>query len=229
MIQDEIRENVKSLDSYYEKILEDYVSENFMESIAKVLCYLPAEKSEKKLQEFPEPYKSRILELKEKFKEDENAVNLQVLQLFQTYDTKGKDKISDLIFQLNKVPLSESQEILEQELSENPVVLAKLNSLHITFSDFLRLSDRDVQKVLREVDDQELACALKMASGKVREKIFRNMSKNAAQMLQDKMDFLGPVRKQTVIDNQAHIISIIKALEERGIIVFADKEDDFIE
>ena len=90
----------------------------------------------------------------------------------------------------------------------------------------LMLDDRAIQKVLREVDQQELAKALKSVDTEVQDKIFRNMSKRAASMLKEDMEFMGPVRLKDVEESQQKIVSTIRRLEDSGEIVIARSGED---
>jgi flagellar motor switch protein FliG len=94
------------------------------------------------------------------------------------------------------------------------------------FEDIVMLDDRAIQRVLREVDSQELSKALKSVDTEVQDKIFRNMSKRAAQMLKEDMEFMGPVRLKDVEESQQKIVSIIRHLEETGEIVVARAGED---
>ena len=89
------------------------------------------------------------------------------------------------------------------------------------FEDIVLLDDRSIQKVLREVDTQELAKALKGVDNEVQEKIFRNMSKRAASLLSEDMDFMGPIRLRDVEEAQQKIVNIIRKLEDAGEIIVA--------
>ena len=88
------------------------------------------------------------------------------------------------------------------------------------------LDDRSIQKVLREVDGQELAKALKSVDAEVQDKIYRNMSKRAASMLKEDMEYMGPVRLKDVEEAQQKIVSIIRHLEDAGEIVIARNGED---
>ncbi len=89
------------------------------------------------------------------------------------------------------------------------------------FEDIVLLDDRSIQRVLREIDGQELAKALKSVDIPVQEKIFKNMSKRAASMLKEDMEFLGPTRRKDVEESQQKIVSLIRKLEEQGEIVIS--------
>lgn len=94
------------------------------------------------------------------------------------------------------------------------------------FEDIVLLDDRAIQKVLREVDQQELAKALKAVDNEVQDKIFKNMSKRAANTLKEDMEFMGPIRLKDVEEAQQKIVSVIRKLEEQGEIVVARSGED---
>jgi flagellar motor switch protein FliG len=79
---------------------------------------------------------------------------------------------------------------------------------------------------MREVDSQELAKALKSVDSEVQDKIFKNMSKRAASMLKEDMEYMGPVRLKDVEEAQQKIVSIIRHLEDTGEIVVARAGED---
>ena len=106
----------------------------------------------------------------------------------------------------------------------------ELNKRIFMFEDIVLLDDRSIQKVLREVDQDELAKALKGADSEVCDKIYRNMSKRAATMLKEEMEFLGPLSIKDVYEARERIVSVIRRLEESGDIVIArpGEYEDFI-
>ena len=91
-----------------------------------------------------------------------------------------------------------------------------------SFSDLiLNMDNRGIQKVLREVDNNLLAKALKGATDAVLEKIFQNMSKNGGAMFREDSEYMGPIRKEDVEEGRERIISIIRHLADTGEIVIA--------
>ena len=83
------------------------------------------------------------------------------------------------------------------------------------------LDNRSIQTVLREVDNNELAIALKNANEDVKELIFNNLSSRLAQMIREDMEFMGPVKLKDVEDAQQKIVNIIRKLEDAGEIVIS--------
>lgn len=106
----------------------------------------------------------------------------------------------------------------------------ELNKRIFMFEDIVLLDDRSIQRVLREVDSVELAKALEGADSEVCDKIYRNMSKRAATMLKEEMEFLGPLSIKDVYEAKRKIVSVIRRLEEGGdiVIVRPGEYEDFI-
>jgi flagellar motor switch protein FliG len=127
---------------------------------------------------------------------------------------------------LNKVDRGTEKSILENLEEEDPELAEEIKKLMFVFEDCVLLDDRSVQQVLREVDMKDLAKALKAVDDTVKEKIFTNMSKRAAQMLEEDMEFMGPVKLREVEEAQQRIVNIIRRLEEQGDIVIARGGDD---
>jgi flagellar motor switch protein FliG len=95
----------------------------------------------------------------------------------------------------------------------------------LRFDILLTLDDRAIQKILREVEGPHIAKALKGASEAIQEKIFKNMSKRAAQMLKEDMEYMGPIRMIDVKEGQDKVLDIIRQLEQAGEIVILYKGD----
>ena len=80
--------------------------------------------------------------------------------------------------------------------------------------------------VLREIDSKDLALALKATSPEVGEKIYKNMSKRAADMLREEIEYMGPVKIRDVEESQQKVVNVIRRLEESGEIVVARGKGD---
>jgi len=89
------------------------------------------------------------------------------------------------------------------------------------FEDILTLDNRSIQRFLREVDNNQLAIALKGTNDEVKNKIFANMSKRMAEMVKEDMEFMGPVRLKDVEEAQQKIVNVIRKLEDAGEIVIS--------
>jgi hypothetical protein len=121
---------------------------------------------------------------------------------------------------INGLELKGDSWVFAKVVSEN-TQFALDTFIPVNFDLILKLDDRSMEKVMREVDSQELAMALKGESEAIHEKVFRNMSKRAAQMLKEDMEYMGPIRIQDVKEAQKIIIMIIHHLEDVGEIVIS--------
>ncbi len=127
---------------------------------------------------------------------------------------------------LNLVGQRFEKNILAGIAKENPDLASEIKNLMFVFEDVVNLDDRSIQKVLREVDNKELAMALKASSEELKSKILANMSRRAAEMIEEELDYMGPVRLREVEEVQQRIIDIIRRLEEEGQIVITHGSED---
>jgi flagellar motor switch protein FliG len=129
--------------------------------------------------------------------------------------------IQSVVDVLNLVDRGTEKSILETLEESEPELAEEIKKRMFVFEDVVVLDDRSIQQVLREVDSKELAMALKAVDETVKEKIHSNMSKRAATMLQEDMEFMGPVRMRDVEEAQQRIVNVIRRLEESGDIIIA--------
>ncbi len=122
---------------------------------------------------------------------------------------------------LNMVGARYEKNILAGIARENADLAVEIKNLMFVFEDIVHLDDRSIQKVLKEVENRELAMALKLCSEELKDKILSNMSKRAAEMIREELDYMGPVRLKEVEEIQQRIIDIIRRLEEEDEIVIS--------
>jgi len=127
---------------------------------------------------------------------------------------------------LNGVDRATERTILESLDETAPELADEIRKGMFTFDDLTLLDDRSLQRVLREVDMKDLTMALRGASEQVKQKVFRNVSKRAAETIQDDMTAGGPVRLRNVEEAQQRIVAVIRRLEEAEEIVVARGEED---
>lgn len=130
----------------------------------------------------------------------------------------GIDSIVEI---LNTVDRGTEKHIMETLEIEEPELADEIRKKMFVFEDILSLDDRSIQRVLREVDNNELAVALKGSNEEVQTVIFNNLSKRLATMIKEDMDFMGPVRLKDVEEAQQKIVNIIRKLEDSAEIVIA--------
>jgi flagellar motor switch protein FliG len=120
---------------------------------------------------------------------------------------------------LNVADRSTEKEVLGAISDESPEVANQVKQLLFVFDDILKLDDRAVQRVLREVDTNDLALALKAADEEIKKKILDNVSERAAEMIQEEIEYMGPKRLSEVEAAQLRIIEVIRSLEEANEII----------
>ena len=143
------------------------------------------------------------------------------LSTLASEDYTSAGGVDSIVEVLNNVDRGTEKIIIEALEEEDPELAEEIKKRMFVFEDIVLLDDRSIQKVLREVDGQDLAKALKGVDAEVQEKIFRNMSKRAASLLREDMDFMGPIRLRDVEEAQQKIVNIIRKLEEAGDIIVA--------
>lgn len=130
----------------------------------------------------------------------------------------GVDSIVDI---LNTVDRGTEKHIMETLEIEEPELADEIRRKMFVFEDILSLDDKSIQRVLREVDNNELAVALKGSNEEVQTVIFNNLSKRLSAMIREDMDFMGPIRLKDVEEAQQKIVNIIRKLEDSGEIIIS--------
>jgi len=127
---------------------------------------------------------------------------------------------------LNLADRATEKAILEGLEAEDPDLVEQIRRLMFVFEDVGKVNDKGIQAVLKEVDNSELALALKTASEDLKNKIFRNMSERAASMVKEDMQYMGPVKVSDVESSQQRIVDIVRRLEEAGEVVIEGRGGD---
>ena len=130
----------------------------------------------------------------------------------------GVDQVVEILNSTDRGTEKHIMEILE---IEDPELADEIRKKMFVFEDILLLDDRSIQRVLRDVDNNDLGLALKGANEEVQNAVFNNLSKRLAQMIKEDMEFMGPVRMKDVEEAQQKIVNIIRKLEDSGEIVIS--------
>ena len=131
--------------------------------------------------------------------------------------------VETLVEIINRSPRPTERSILEWLDNTDPELAEQVRSQMFVFEDIVTIDDRSLQQVLREVEANDLATALKGSD--VRDKVVRNLSERAAENLSEEIELLGPVRTRTV-EAQAKVVGIIRTLEESGVLTLTRGQDD---
>jgi flagellar motor switch protein FliG len=153
-------------------------------------------------------------------KEVESVLERKLAALMnQDYTSAGG--VDAIVEILNTVDRSTEKHIMEALEMEEPELADEIRKKMFVFEDILMLNDRSIQRVLRDVDNHDLAVSLKSTTEEVREAIFRNQSKRLAAMIKEDMEFMGPVRMKDIEEAQQKIVNVIRKLEDTGEVVIS--------
>lgn len=136
--------------------------------------------------------------------------------------------VQSLVDILNKVGRSAEKVILEGLEREDPALAEEVKRRMLVFEDIIMLPDNFIQRVLREVNSKDLAMAMRGANEEVNSRIYKNLSKRAAEMLREEIEFMGPVRLREVEQAQQKIVNILRKLDESGEIIISRGGDDVL-
>lgn len=206
----------------------NFIQDEHPQTIALILAYLSPHQASMVLSELPQDKQvdvaSRIATMEstspEIIKEVERILERKLSSMVTSdfTDVGGVDTIVDILLSVDRGTekhIIESLEIRDGELAE------EIKKRMFVFEDIVLLDNRAIQRFLREIDNTDLALALKGSSEEVNSLIFANMSKRLQDMIKEDMEFMGPVRLRDVEEAQQKVVNIIRRLEDAGEIVIA--------
>ncbi|MDR1894727.1 MAG: flagellar motor switch protein FliG [Spirochaetales bacterium] len=213
--------------------LLNFIQQEHPQTIALILAYLEPQKASVILGALPHEIQSDVAKRiatmdrtsPEVLREVERVLEKK-LSTLSSEDYTAAGGVENIVEILNLVDRSTEKGIIESLEEEDPELAEEIKKRMFVFEDIVLLDDRAIQKVLREVDQAELAKALRGVETEVQDKIFKNMSKRAAALLKEEMEYMGPVRLKDVEETQQKIVSIIRKLEDSGEIVVARSGED---
>jgi flagellar motor switch protein FliG len=215
--------------------LLNFIQNEHPQTIALILCYMDPNKASQILSNLPHNIQADVakrIALMERVSPDilreVERVLERKLSALSSEDYTSAGGIDAIVEILNNVDRATEKTIIEALEDDDPELAEEIKKRMFVFEDIVLLEDRAIQRVLREVDNQDLARALKQVDPDVQEKIFKNMSKRAATLLKEDMEYMGPIRLKDVEEAQQKIVNIIRKLEEQGEIVVARGGEDEI-
>jgi flagellar motor switch protein FliG len=213
----------------------DLIKDEQPQTIAIILVHLKTEVASEVIAKLPDEIKTEVAMRVVKLDKVTTAIVDEVNEILKdiiknkknsvTNVTGGVNRLAEILNQTDEI----SSELILNELEEADMEMAaKIKQQMFVFEDILLVDDRGVQKLLRKVETMELAIALKAASEDVKEKIFKNMSQRAGEMLKEEIEDMGPVRMKEVTDAQQNITDIIQRMETKGELIIAGRRGDDI-
>lgn len=159
--------------------------------------------------------------------EDALATDLQAILTGQITEIGGPKAVAEI---LNRTGRSTEKAVLERLDAQDPELAEEVRNQMFVFDDIAKLTDREIQMILREVDSKDLSVALKGGSDELKDRIFANVSERVGTMIKEEMDFSGPVRMSDVEEVQLRVVQVVRQLEEAGqvTIIRGDSDDAFM-
>lgn len=203
--------------------LISFLSKEHPQTIALILSHLHPDQTASALKELADPLRSevvyRIATLgkisPQTLKQVEKVVDeMAGLNMGQSLSKIGGTK--SLAGVLNRTNIALSKEIIASLEEKDADVAYEVKRLMFLFEDIINIQDKDLQKILRQVDRKDLAISLKIADEKLKDKIFANMSDRASELLKEEIQYMGMIKLKEVESVQAKIVDVVKNLEESG-------------
>lgn len=206
----------------------NFIQNEHAQTIALVLSYLEPQQSSQILSELPQEKQADVARRIAMMDSTSPEVVSQVEQILEqklsatvTQDYTQAGGIESVVQVLNGVDRGTERTILDALEIEDPELAEEIKKRMFVFEDIVTLDNRSIQRVIRDVENEDLLLALKVASEEVKEALFRNMSKRMVETFKEEMDIMGPVRLRDVEEAQTRIVATIRRLEEAGEVIIA--------
>jgi len=220
-----------------DKQLLNFLQNEHSQTVALILANLKSPQAASILSELPPESQTEIafrLATMEKtspelIEDIELALRDQIGTVFGGSLSKsgGTEALAEI---LNSATRTAEKNILAGLKEKDTELSEEVNSLMFLFEDIVKLSSEAIQHIVKEVDSKTLALSLKATSKELKDKILKNMTERAAEMLEDELQYLGPVRVREVESAQKQILDVVHDLEDSGQIVIShDEEEEIIE
>jgi len=233
-IQPTAFEIVKRVDP---KNLLDFIRREHPQTIALILANMDPTQAANILSELPADLQSDVIlriatmdkTNPEVIKQIETILENRLSSLF-TQEVSISGGVKSVAEIINHLDRSTERALLGTLQEQDGELAENIRRLMFTFEDIVHVDDRGVQRILKEIDQRDLALALKAAGADVGGKIFKNMSERAAGLLKEEIGYLGPVRLRDVEESQRRIVEVVRRLEEAGDILVQGRggQDDIV-
>jgi flagellar motor switch protein FliG len=211
-----------------------------VQTVALVLAYMPSTSAAGVLSMFPPEQQSEIALRVARLDRTSPEVMREIEEVMQrklssliSQDLESAGGVPSLVDILNYSDRATERVILEHLDSADTALAEEVRKLIFVFEDLLILEPKAIQKVLKDVDQKDLALAMKGTSEDLRQMIFDNLSDRATEMLREEIEFLGEQRRRNIEEAQGKIVAIVRALEQDGSIEIirpgtGDDDDELI-
>lgn len=208
--------------------LLNFIQNEHPQTIALVLSYLDAEQSGQILSELNQEVQAEVAKRIATMDSTSPEIISQVEQVLErnvsasvAEDYTQTGGIQTVVEVLNGVDRSTERTILDTLEVQDPELAEEIKKRMFVFEDIVILDNRAIQRVIREVENEDLRLSLRVVSDEVKDVIFKNMSQRMADTFKEEMEYMGPVRLRDVEEAQTRVVSTIRRLEDIGEIVIA--------
>jgi flagellar motor switch protein FliG len=226
-------ETFSALNRVDPRVIAEFTKAEHPQTTALILAHMDPSAAGKVLSFLPEVVRTEVVLRLAKLKEVSPTVMEEIIEALQNdllnmasggEEVGGLKRVAEI---LNHTEKSVEADILKRLQEEDPALAEGIQQLMFTFEDLVKLDNRAIQEILREVDIKVLAKALRGANEEVQQKIFSNMSQRAAEVLKEDMEALGPTRLSEVEEAQMEVIRVVLRLRDEGrIVISASGEED---
>ncbi|OCA89626.1 flagellar motor switch protein FliG [Pradoshia sp. D12] len=206
----------------------NFIQNEHPQTIALILSYLEAGQAGQILSELPQDMQADVAKRIALMDSTSPEIINEVEQILErklsatvTQDYTQTGGIEAVVEVLNGVDRSTERTILDALEIQDPELAEEIKKRMFVFEDIVTLDNRAIQRVIKDVENEDLMLSLKVASEEVKEIVYKNMSKRMVDTFTEEMEFMGPVRLRDVEEAQSRIVAIIRRLEDAGEIVLA--------
>lgn len=220
--------NLESLEMVDAKSLSNFLINEHPQTISVILAHLEPEKKGEVLKRLPEALQAEVVlrlssldHVAPELIAEVDGVLKRELSSIGTVEQASLGGVQPVAEMLNVMDKNTETSIMSRIEEKDPILAEEIRKLMFVFEDIVKIDDKGIQTLLKEVPNDKLLLALKTANEEIREKIFKNISQRAANLLKEDLASLGPSRLSDVEAAQVEIVNIARRLEQEGKILIA--------
>ncbi len=218
----------KELGNVSPKILAQILRNEHPQTLALILGHMPPENAGSLLQQMTPGVRAEVLIRLAKLEAVAEEMLVEVDRVLQSQliaiggkegrKVGGVNSVAEI---LNAIDRATEEEIMADIEEESAQLAEEIKQLMFVFEDIMKIDDRGIREVLKEISNEDLTMALKATADELREKFFKNLSERAGNMIREDLEIMGPVKLSEVEAAQQNIVKQVRRLEAEGRIVIA--------
>ena len=220
--------SMESLEMVDSKSLSNFLLNEHPQTISVILAHLEPEKKSEVLKRLPEALQAEVVlrlanldHVAPELIQEVDLVLKQELSNIGTVEQAALGGVQPVAEMLNVMDKNTEGSIMSRIEEKDPILAEEIRKLMFVFEDIAKIDDKGIQALLKDVPNDKLVLALKTANEEIRNKIFKNISSRAADLLREDLANLGPSRLSDVESAQVEIVNVARRLESEGKILIA--------